>query len=220
MTYAFFGFIGKPYCDISGVINNWARESEQLLVYEHGPDDGASYTHCHILVMGIKLDKKQLYKRKDWKELGLDGKKKQFGFDTFQSGKKTIEYMSKGMYDPVFNKGFDSETIANAKANGYVRTVNDNDNDNKVNYYRICKKIKHSVSYVPCLMRDDFGNMISGQRIASFDEVYDKLLKELDENEVRTNGFDMERWLLTILRDDPHWGVNYRENLRKKFLPA
>lgn len=218
MPYAYFGYLGKPYSDLSGVIDSWAAESEKLLVYEHGPDDGAGYVHCHLLIMGIKLDKKQLYKRKEFRNLGLDGKKKQFGFDVFQPGKKTIEYMSKGMYDPVYNKGFTDEEIKNAKDNGYVRN-DDNDNDNKVNYYRIAKQIKHSVEYVPCITRDDFGNMITGQRIKSFDEVYDKLIKTLDKHEVRTNGFDLERWLLTILRDDPHWGVNYRENMRLKFSP-
>lgn len=219
MSYAYFGYIAGTIADLSGIINSWAQSSEKLIAYQHGPDDGASYDHMHILVCGLKTDKKQLYKRKEWKALGLDGKKKQFGFDVFIPGKKTLEYMSKGIYDPVFNKGFSDEEIANAKANGYVKGNNDNDNKN-LNYYQICKRIKHSVEYIECVTRDDFGNMVYGRRIKSFDEVYNKLLKELDANEVRTNGFDMERWLLTILRDDPHWGVNYRENLRKKFLPA
>ena len=90
-------------------------------MYQHGPDDNSTKDHCHVLVLGLQLDKKQLYKRQEFKSLNLDGKKKQFGFDNYIPGKDTISYMSKGIYDPVYNKGFTQEEIQEAKAKGYVK---------------------------------------------------------------------------------------------------
>lgn len=120
-TYAYFGYLNGTFADISGVINSWARISRQLIVYQHGPDDKATKDHCHVLVLDIQLDKKQLYKRKEFKELQLDGKKKQFGFDTYIPGLETLSYMSKGIYDPVYNKGFSDTEIQEAKAKGYCK---------------------------------------------------------------------------------------------------
>lgn len=138
MSYAYFGYINRPFVDVSGVLVKWSEIADKFIVYEHNSDDGCSHTHCHLLALGIQLDKKQLYKRKDFRELGLDGKKKEFGMDVYKEGLDTLEYMSKGMFEPVFNKGFTSEEIANAKAKGYskkVVNVNANANDNEKERY-------------------------------------------------------------------------------------
>lgn len=128
---AYFGYINRPYCDISGVLNTWASMSERFIAFQHDERDGSTHTHTHILVMGIQMDKKQLYKRKDFRALGLDGTKKEFGMNAYEEGRETLRYMTKGIYRPVLNKGFTEEEIADAVANGYSRKVaNDNANDN------------------------------------------------------------------------------------------
>lgn len=154
--YAYFGYINGTFNDLSGVIHNWASISEKLIVYQHGPDDGAANDHCHILVLGIQLDTKQLYKRKDFKQLGLDGTAKQFGFAKFIEGKDTIAYMSKGEYDPVYNKGFTQEEIDMSKIKGYNKKDKkiEKKSDEKYNEWELIKKdfIKVKEEYGrPCL---------------------------------------------------------------------
>lgn len=154
--YAYFGYINGTFSDISGVIHSWARISERMLVYQHGPDDKAKNDHCHILVMGIQLDTKQLYKRKEFKQLGLDGTRKQFGFAKFIEGKDTIAYMSKGGYEPVFNKGYSEEEIAEQKSKGYNKKdkVVKKESDERYNEWEMLKKDFKGImdsDVLPCL---------------------------------------------------------------------
>lgn len=123
MSYAYFGYINRPFVDISGVLHSWADISEKFIVYEHNEKDGSTHTHCHIFALGVQLDKKQLYKRKDFRALQLDGTKKEFGMNDYEPGRETLSYMTKGIYDPMMNKGFADQEIADAKAVGYSRKL-------------------------------------------------------------------------------------------------
>jgi len=121
MPYAYFGYINRPFTDISGFVNKISSEAEKLLVYEQDHRDGSGHIHCHLLILNFPITKKQLYKRNMFKELQLDGTKKEFGFDEYQEGRDTISYMTKGIYDPVFNKGFTQEEITEAKSKGFIK---------------------------------------------------------------------------------------------------
>jgi len=123
MSHAYFGNVNRSFVDISGVLLSWSELSEKFIVYEHTPDDGCAKAHCHVLALGIQLDTKQLYKRKEWKALGMNGRNKEFGFAIYEPGRNTLEYMSKGMFDPKFNKGFTQEEIDAAKAKGYSKKI-------------------------------------------------------------------------------------------------
>lgn len=144
MSHAYFGYIGRPFVDISGVLNTWCELSEKFLVYEHTPDDGCTYRHCHILALGIQLDTKQLYKRKDFRGLGLDGTKKQFGFQKYEEGKETIEYMSKGMFDPVINKGFDDNVLTLAKSKGYSKKEKPTKEEKEISQWELLRNDFHT----------------------------------------------------------------------------
>lgn len=122
MPYAYFGYINRPFIDISGFVNKISSEAGKLLVYEQDERDGSGHRHCHLLILDFPITKKQLYKRNMFKELQLDGTKKEFGFDEYVEGKDTIAYMSKGIFDPAFNKGFSQTEIAEAKSRGFVKT--------------------------------------------------------------------------------------------------
>lgn len=222
MSYAYFGYINGTYSDISGVVSSWSTISEKLLVYQHGPDDGSSKDHCHLLVIGITIAKKHLYKRKEWKSLKLDGTKKEFGFDDYETGRETIGYMSKGIYDPVFNKGFTEEEIAEGKSKGYVKAAKgEGANANAVSkkkktakdtHFDICMRVRDMSLKRNALMRNADGEIVNAAVFASFDNVYKNLLTVLDEEKIRTSEYDMDRWLFTILRNDP-----YSDGIRDKF---
>jgi len=232
MPNAYFGYINRPFADISGVIRNWADISQKLLVYQHDPDDGCTHIHCHILALDVQLDTKQLYKRKDFRSLGLDGTKKEFGFNIFRPQLSTVEYMTKGIFDPVFNKGFEQDELDAAKRLGYIKpsklaNVNANVNQKKKSakdtHFDVCMRVRDMSLTKSALMRNADGEIINAKVFVSFDNVYKNLLTVLDELKIRTSEYDMDRWLFTILRNDPYSdGIRdkFREKYKSKFYDS
>lgn len=220
---AFFGRINRPYSDLSGVLVSWSLEAKKMLVYEHEPEtDGCNRIHCHILVIDSQATRKKLFERKNWKllkeQLNIRGSE-DFGFKNYEPGLKTIEYMSKGIYQPKLVIGYSPQEINDAKNNGYIKQDKQVTKKEKT-HFDIIDEILKEVIYVECITRDDFGNQIFGKRIKDFDNVYDVLMKKLRENRIRTADYDINRWLTTIFRDDPYWGASLRENMRKKYSPV
>jgi len=114
------------YETLKTTVADWALLSEKLLCYEH--NDKKENVHCHFLLYGV-YDSVDTLKRK-MRSHGIDLKGSgQLSFKTsfkLKDGTKVditdetipkyVTYMSKGKYDPSYNKGYDPEFIAACKA--------------------------------------------------------------------------------------------------------
>jgi len=114
-TYDYAIRVTLPYQECKQAMGLWATKCEKLIVYEH-VGDRTQKIHIHIGIKGSILEARQLknifaelcpqvagnlglYSRKEW-----DGEM------------KYITYMTKGQYDPVYNKEYTIEYIDEAKA--------------------------------------------------------------------------------------------------------
>lgn len=101
-----------PYESLRQVISDWALRSNQVVVYEH-PEEGN--VHCHALLVGVYDTTNTL--RNDLKKHNVPLKGAgQLSFKTAEDEyQRYITYMSKGKYDPKYNKGFSDEEFLNLK---------------------------------------------------------------------------------------------------------
>lgn len=109
-----------PYKDIAPWVSRVAMVSEKVIFYEHS--DNPDNIHCHGLIYGLSVDKDTI---KNWlkETLRLTPTRTQWTFPEQYKGRSVnddfISYMSKGKLDPVWNKGFAPELVAEQKAKGY-----------------------------------------------------------------------------------------------------
>jgi len=123
------------YETLRTTVSDWSLRSEKILCYEH--NDKAENVHCHLLLEGV-YDSVDTLKRLmrghavDLKGSGQLSFKKDFklrdgtkALMTEETIPKYITYMSKGKYDPLFNKGYDPVFIAACKAAWFVHQIPD-----------------------------------------------------------------------------------------------
>jgi len=106
--------------------SDWSLKCEKMLMYEHSKNE--KNIHCHFLLVGVydSTDTlKNCYKKHG---LLLKGAGQVMFAESFKLPDKTvvrmtaetvpkyITYMSKGQYEPSYNKGFTTEEIALAKS--------------------------------------------------------------------------------------------------------
>ena len=111
-------------------IGQWALRCDKVLVYEHA--ERHENLHCHLLLEGVSCSIDTL--KNDMRAHGLDLKGAgQLSFKTkfkLRSGDtvnitddnkgRYVCYMSKGKYDPKYNKGYEPEWIALMKSHWVV----------------------------------------------------------------------------------------------------
>lgn len=133
----------------------WALQADKVLMYEH-PEDGN--IHCHFLLEGVYCTVETL--KNAYKSLGIQLRGPgQVSFKTsYKAGPTTIDiseqtkgryitYMTKGKYDPSYNKGYDPEYLEVCKAAwttyGHVQTKDELYYGNFCNYLLDYCKSKH-----------------------------------------------------------------------------
>ena len=118
------------YETLATTIGAWAMRCEKVLCYEH--DDRHENLHVHLLLEGVATSVDTL--KNDMRARGIDLKGAgQLSFKTkfkLASGDvvnitddtkgRYITYMSKGKYDPKYNKGYTADYIALAKSQWVV----------------------------------------------------------------------------------------------------
>lgn len=116
-----------PARDLLPVCDDWAAKCEKVLMYEH--TERADNLHCHFLLVNVRVTTENL--KQAYKKLGLVLKGPgQVSFKTtYKTGDNvTIEiseptharyitYMTKGIYQPQFNKGFDPAYLEACRLN-------------------------------------------------------------------------------------------------------
>lgn len=109
--------VSRDYVTLQSTIELVASKCERLVVYEHEEDDEVARTHIHFYMEEFRYTvqwikdtiKKALnestFAKTDWsfKEKNKDGSPVDRG---------SITYMSKGLLDPVYVKGFTPEELA------------------------------------------------------------------------------------------------------------
>lgn len=116
------------YEKIASWVSRVAMASEKVIVYEH--DENPDNIHCHMLVMGFTKDVTTL---KNWFKEALCMKPRRVEWTFPQTYKdqdgneqpvneEFVTYMSKGVHDPKYNKGFSPEFVAERKTKGYAKT--------------------------------------------------------------------------------------------------
>jgi len=99
--------ISRSYDELKELITDWATVCDKLLVYQHPADEEIKKTHLHFLMEGCRIGEEGIKKRsktfiklhgnEDWSfsQKEYDGQVQKY-----------IIYMTKGLYEPVYNKGY------------------------------------------------------------------------------------------------------------------
>jgi len=99
--------ITHSYTMLEKLIEDWSSISGKCLVYQHEADEDVKHTHCHLLLEECQIGEAGIIKRA-LKHIQLKGNndwsfvQKDYNGDV----EKYITYMTKGKYDPVYNKGY------------------------------------------------------------------------------------------------------------------
>lgn len=112
--------VRMSYETLATTCADWSLKSEKMLCYQH--DDKKENIHCHFLLVGV-YDSTDTLKRL-LKTHGLLPKASDWSFKskfklkdgtvvdiTDETIPQYITYMSKGKYEPSYNKGYDTEFL-------------------------------------------------------------------------------------------------------------
>lgn len=114
MKYAYMVRITHSYQDASGVVALWASRASRVVVYEH-IGTVTEKIHIHMVIEGSDTHKKQL--RNIGMATGLELKGNGYcSFKAFDGNERTFVYMTKGQFDPKFNKGYTEDLFAKWKS--------------------------------------------------------------------------------------------------------
>lgn len=122
-----YGRITFSYNELASVFQHLVRaQGSKLIVYEHEADESVSRTHCHFISIGgdVSVDTIKNHVRRaiggstdykidkgDWAFRDYDHNREQ----------QCIAYMTKGVLEPNFMKGWEPEFILQCKSQGFDR---------------------------------------------------------------------------------------------------
>lgn len=92
--------ISHPYERIASMVSAWALHAETMAVYEHGVDGESNRVHCHMVITGTNISKKQL-RNVAARFCDVKGNEN-CSFKEFNGDKKAYIYMTKGIHDPKY----------------------------------------------------------------------------------------------------------------------
>jgi len=96
------------------IVHEWALRCTRVIVYEH-EGEVTEKAHIHLLLQNTSVDKKQL--RNIASATGIPVKGNEYmSFKEWDGSSVYITYMTKGIYDPAYNKGFEEAMIEASKA--------------------------------------------------------------------------------------------------------
>ena len=113
-----------PYETLRQTVSDWSMVSKNIICYEHPEEDNI---HCHLLLTGVYCSDQHLKDLMWGHDVQLKGAGQLSFKATFKDGGKCVDideesipkyitYMSKGKYDPKYNKGFTDENIQRYKS--------------------------------------------------------------------------------------------------------
>lgn len=102
--------ITHSYDVCKALVNEWSHRCEKLLVYEH-VGSVTEKVHIHLILEQSDTGKKWLRELGSRHGINLKGNKF-CSFKEFDGDKTAMVYMTKGIFEPKFNKGYSLDDIA------------------------------------------------------------------------------------------------------------
>lgn len=218
----------RGYEDISGFVVGLGSAGD-ILCCEHTPDAEEKTIHCHLVVESSVTAEAI---RKRIKIAGLDGRGQ---YAIMEKTKKTrvpygrnelLKYVLKGLEREIprqsslkYSKGFTEIEIEEAKMTWIPSKLTSEEDEEKKSsktHYSLIKEIYAEAPKTTRLVRDEFGNLINEQCVENNVGTWHLMCKKLNENEIRTSSHELERFYITLLRQDPLHQENLYTNLMKK----
>lgn len=107
--------ITRSYDELVSLVSAWALKCDKIIVYEHIGEE-TEKVHVHILMNNMSTSWDNC--KKIAKSLGFSFNGNEDWCKTKKyvyNAKETIKYMSKGVLEPKYNKGYTSEEVLEAK---------------------------------------------------------------------------------------------------------
>lgn len=224
-----------PFYDVSGIWEKWSTHAERMIVYEHEADPEVTSTHCHFLMINVNVSVEtlkrefrrqysQYFEKTDGRELWAWVNKKKDIPDT-----GFITYMSKGVLSPKFVKNFSQEevdTLRDKWVNPITKVVEVSAKPKKEvkekvkTHWQIMTDIRAELSKIENfkLDVDPLTGQVVNMSSYKFDTLYKITVKHLNKNEVRTSRNELERFIVTLIRDDVNFRDDVRDSIKKNIF--
>lgn len=197
--------ITRTYDELGDSVKSIAQKCKQVIVYQHE----GSRLHCHLLLVECKVSTDTL-KNYFKKTLGVVDKSDWSFKVCNEFTNKYITYMSKGKYKPSFVKGFEENFIEERQKEWVEKkaaTIVAAKKKSKVEYWDIILDIRSQLTF-----KDTSHIWQTTECEQSYEQIYDMLIKKLEENKIRAADFELKRWMHTIVRQ---WDNNLKRNILK-----
>lgn len=105
--------VTHSWLQAQSIAHTWALRADKVLVYEHSQETQTARDkiHIHMLLVNTSIDKKQLRNLAKETNVPTKGNENMSFKMAEEPFTKYITYMSKGVLNPVYNKGFTTEEL-------------------------------------------------------------------------------------------------------------
>lgn len=224
----FHVILRRRYEDVSGFVVDYATRASSVVCCEHVPDSAEKTVHCHV-VIDTENCAEAIRKRINVFKLGGRG---QYAIMTKTASERLpygrrelLKYVLKGLnrQQPQesflkYSLGVSQNEIDAAVQEWDVRkpeTVATDDKKGKT-HYALIKEIYAEAKKDVRIVRDEFGNLINEECVENSLATWHLMCRKLNENEVRTSSHELERFYVTLLRQDPlHQETLYTKLMKK-----
>lgn len=224
--------IHKPYSELTDISVLWADTCQAYAIAEHEADDEVPRTHCHILMIGCNHKKDYYQKKLALAFVGINGRK-DFRFNTQTHNtkdpitKKGLWYLMKGDAGALkFSKNFSNEEVEEAlrhydpqKAQRAISASTDS--KDKINQWKIVLEIREKLQIKNIDLLSNGVQLVDiSTTQATFSQDYnhimDVILDVLDKYEIKTGMYDIERWFVSVVRQDQQWRSQIKDKIFSK----
>jgi len=96
------------------IVHQWAMKCDKILAYEHN-GNVTGKAHIHLLLSGTVVDKKQLRNIAASTKIPVKGNE-YMSFKEWDGNESYITYMTKGIHNAKYNKGFEGANLLRLQA--------------------------------------------------------------------------------------------------------
>ena len=207
--------ITLPWSDISGVAPIWAGHCKEIIVYQHDADLSVKATHCHFLMLECSIKAEQFKRlfRKLYPDISGSGngfwkwENKDWPNPTIDS----ITYMHKAKYPYLYKNNISDKIVENLQGlafqpklqNAETSATKKEKTETQMTHFELIEKLwiqlqsDDKVTRQVCTSRGEIAREIFNHSLA-----FDALNRMLNRNKIRTSRNELERFYVTLLRQD------------------
>lgn len=221
-----------PYDDIK--VLKLEECADNILICQHEADDGVNRTHCHVMLDGVKVSDEAIRKRINKHGLGGRGnyaiiqRYKSEAYDTDKLG----VYVLKGKLANMKQTSYESQKISAWVDDWRESVSNPSDKSPPKNgskspvksHYDIMEEILQETRQRPGIWR--VINTISSDEQGLIQDpvwvcenrkaVWDCMIKHLAKNKIRTSKHELERWYVTMMREEKNTSEAMYSSIMRK----